>query len=279
MRPQAIGSVVIGLAFGLFAVLATANPIRLSAQQTGGLPALERRLAALELALTKKTQEITALQAALAAEKAAREAADTALATRASALEDKTRFMSTSDTETYFTGTNVHILNGLGATNGNPDDPRTLNPDATDVNGLGNLIIGYNASLGFSNVQTGSHNLVLGDYNNYASFGGIAAGWDNTIQAPYASTLGGRSNRAVAEWSTIVGGAFGLTDGSTTSILGGNANRASEIDATVCGGSGNHASARFSTVGGGGGVSQGAEFGWSAGSLVGPLIQGSFRSP
>jgi hypothetical protein len=232
--------------------------------------------------LGAQNQQIAALQSALQAEQTARQVADAALANRATALETKTQYLSVLGTETYFVGTNVHVENGLGATNGNPDDPRATSPGDTDVNGLGNLIIGYNEPGGiadFPRDREGSHNLVVGDFNYYSSFGGIAAGRDNNVLGPYASTLGGRSNRATGSFSSIVGGAFGLTDGNTASILGGNANRASNIDACVCGGSGNHASARFATVGGGTGVVQSTEFGWSAGSLVGPFIQGSFGSP
>ena len=38
-----------------------------------------------------------------------------------------------------FSGVNVQIVNGLGATNGNP-----VNPFDPTTNGLGNLIVGYN---------------------------------------------------------------------------------------------------------------------------------------
>ena len=41
-------------------------------------------------------------------------------------------------------GINVQVVNGLGATNGNPADPSSLDPLQTNVNGLGNLILGYN---------------------------------------------------------------------------------------------------------------------------------------
>ena len=56
-------------------------------------------------------------------ETAARQSADTALANRATALETKTQFVSVDSGEMYVTGTNLHIVNGLGATNGNPADP------------------------------------------------------------------------------------------------------------------------------------------------------------
>ncbi len=274
-RILAIGSAALGLLiFGGSRPTEAQN----GGGQAGGLPALERKVAALEAQNQGQAQQISALQNALAQEAAARQAADAALAARVVVLEQKTQYLSVSGTETYFTGTNIHIRNGLGATNGNPADPNARDAASTQVNGLGNLIVGYNAPGVLP--RSGSHNLVTGDLNGYTSFGGLAAGWDNLISAPYASTLGGRSNRAGAEWSTIVGGAFNqiIDGGSTGSILGGNGNRATGLDATVCGGSGNSATARFSTVGGGGGVTQTTELGWSAGSF-GPVIQGRIASP
>jgi hypothetical protein len=267
---------------GLVCLLSNPESVALFAQQSGGLPSLEARVAALEMLLGEKSEEIADLWAALQTEREARLAAEAALASRASAVETKTHYMSVLGTETYFTGTNVHIRNGLGSTNGNPSDPRATQPALSVVNGLGNLIVGYNAEGGiadFPKSRVGSHNLVLGDFNYYMSFGGIAAGRDNVMLAPYASVLGGRSNRASGDFSAVVGGAFNITDGNTSSILGGNANWASNIDATVSGGSGNRATARFSSVSGGAGIIQVVEFGWSAGSLVGPSIQGTFSSP
>ncbi|HVK04399.1 MAG TPA: hypothetical protein VM490_13055 [Armatimonadaceae bacterium] len=265
------------LLLGVFALLLVAPPAFAQGgnSQAGGLPALEKRVAALEAQNQAQAQQIAALLAALAQETAARQSADAALANRASALENKTQYLSVSGTDTYFTGTNVHIRNGLGATNGNPANPLSTAP--TQVNGLGNLIVGYNADFGFNNTS-GSHNLVMGDANSFSSFAAIVAGQDNRASAPYASALGGRSNQAQGPYSAIVGGAFNITDGNTASILGGNANRASDIDAVVCGGSGNRATARFAVVGGGAGVVQATEFGWSAGSF-GAALQGAFRSP
>ncbi len=263
MRRRAILNLFCVTAIGLLHLVGLPNQQPLSAQQTGGLPDLEKRLAALETKVADLAQVNTSQAAEIAA-----------LKQRVSQAEAKLVYVSVEGTEMSITGANLNIRNGLGATNGNPDDP--LNFTLTAVNGLGNLVVGYNQ--GHSGVDRGgSHYLVVGDFNSYSSFGGIAAGWNNLASGPYASTLGGRSNDAEAEFSSIVGGAFNLTDGSTASILGGNANTASDIDATVCGGSGNKATARFSTVGGGGGVVQSTEFGWSAGSF-GPVIQGSFIS-
>src|SRR5262249_8316007 len=68
--------------------------------------------------------------------------------------------LAISGTDLYFTGFNVHVQNGTGATDGT-------------VNGRGNLIVGYNEAVYRaptspipyvcdSPSRTGSHNLVLG---------------------------------------------------------------------------------------------------------------------
>ena len=98
-------------------------------------------------------------------------------------------------------GYNLHVVSGSGSTSdgtadayGNPTGQGTLT-------GLGNVIIGYNdlqgqGSNGPRDFRTGSHNLVLGDQNNYTSFGGLVAGSYNTISAPYATVTGGSFNTA-----------------------------------------------------------------------------------
>ena len=64
------------------------------------------------------------------------------LATRLSAVESKTHYMSANPTakSTTFSGCNVYVQNGLGATSGNPNDPG--NPATAVTNSPGNLIIG-----------------------------------------------------------------------------------------------------------------------------------------
>ena len=79
-----------------------------------------------------------------------------------------------------FRGMNVHLESGSGSTAG-------------AVNGLGNLIIGYNENPG---TQTGSNNLVVGNGQSFTSYGGIVTGQDNAISAPFASVTGGEFNLA-----------------------------------------------------------------------------------
>jgi hypothetical protein len=76
-----------------------------------------------------------------------------------------------------FTGLNVQIVNGTGSTN-------------LSENGTGNLIVGYNELRGSSDNRTGSHNIVVGKYNNYSSYGGIVAGYWNEISGEFSSVSG-----------------------------------------------------------------------------------------
>jgi hypothetical protein len=108
-----------------------------------------------------------------------------------------TSYMSvnTETNEVFFTGANVYVQNGSGATDGTPD-------------GLGNLIIGYNEmrSDGTDDRRTGSHCLVVGSENNFTSYGGIVVGYQNEISETYASVSGGSGNTADGQNSSISGG-------------------------------------------------------------------------
>ena len=106
------------------------------------------------------------------------------------------------------TGVNLQVVNGLGATNGNPEGPHAiLGPTA--VNGLGNVIVGYNEDLPikpWSPRRTGSHNIITGIGSEYRSFGGVIAGRENSVSGPYSSVIGGVSNSATEFASTVTGG-------------------------------------------------------------------------
>ncbi len=79
-----------------------------------------------------------------------------------------------------FTGVNVHVRSRSGATDGT-------------INGLGNLIVGYNEARTTKSVKSGSHNLVVGRNHNYVSYGGLVAGYQNAVSGLYASVSGGQS--------------------------------------------------------------------------------------
>ncbi|MCP4132443.1 MAG: hypothetical protein GY754_15835 [bacterium] len=139
-----------------------------------------------------------------------------------------------------FSGVNVQIVNGLGYTNGGEND---FVPDGTKVNGLGNLIVGYNevrvdmdGNPTNTDDRSGSHNIIVGTWNNYSSYGGLVAGYRNNIYGIYSSVSAGYTN---------------TTEGTGASVSGGCFNKAIESRSSVTGGRENTASASYSTVGGG----------------------------
>ena len=140
-------------------------------------------------------------------------------------------------TEVFFTGCNVNIQNGSGSTDG-------------PTNGLGNLVVGYNANTGGS-ARTGSHNLIVGDEHEYVSYGGLLSGSGNAIAAPWAVALG-TNNVASGTGATVTGGAQNTASGDSSAVSGGSANKASETGSAVSGGNSNVASGTYSAVSGGG---------------------------
>lgn len=111
-----------------------------------------------------------------------------------------------SGTDVFFTGCNVHIVNGEESTD--------------DFNGLGNLIIGYNEASP-ENDRSGSHNLVIGRYHTYSNYGGLLAGESNVITGAHASITAGRYNYASGDGSSIAGGLANYASGAYSSISGG----------------------------------------------------------
>ena len=139
-----------------------------------------------------------------------------------------------------FSGVNVHIVDGSGTT-------------GDDVNGLGNLIVGYNELRGSGDDRTGSHNIVVGFNNNYSSYGGLVVGNYNAISGQYSSVNGGAVNTASGNFASVSGGRVNTASGDFASVSGGIGNTASGIDsASVSGGNNNTASGNYSSVSGGG---------------------------
>ena len=96
---------------------------------------------------------ISALETALAAETVARFNADVMLATVIMKHMDLLEHFSRDGDDISITGANLHIVNGTGDTDGL-------------VNGLGNVIVGYNQSRTDPSIvpddRTGSHMVVVG---------------------------------------------------------------------------------------------------------------------
>jgi hypothetical protein len=160
------------------------------------------------------------------------------LTDRVQELEAKLACMSKDGDNVVFDRCNVYIRNGSGKTDG-------------AVNGLGNLIIGYNEATGENLKRTGSHNLVIGPEHAYASFGGLVTGRENTISAPYASVTGGRLNTASGFGSSVSGGSVNTASKDFASVSGGKSNEAQGLNASISGGTSNSAQGDFSSVTGG----------------------------
>ena len=140
-----------------------------------------------------------------------------------------------SGNQIHFSGVNIHINNGSGATDGK-------------VNGLGNLIVGYNESQDPEINQSGSHNIVVGKGNNYTSYGGLVAGLNNSIGGMYSSVSGGRNNTAYGSHTSVSGGSNNVAAGKFSSVSGGWGNRSNGLNSNVSGGRGNSAQREFSTA-------------------------------
>ena len=159
------------------------------------------------------------------------------LTTRVTQLESLLANFSRTGSEVYLTGANLHVVNGAGT---------------TDVlNGLGNVVIGYNEDRSGGSRRTGSHDLVIGSRNDFTSYGSLVVGDTNEVTAPYASVSGGTQNAASARGASVTGGEGNVASGAASSVAGGSGNIASGDHASVLGGSGNEARGDASSVSGG----------------------------
>lgn len=140
-------------------------------------------------------------------------------------------------TTIQFSGVNLQVVSGSGATDGT-------------VNGTGNLIVGYNEATG-GQARTGSHNLIVGNEHEYTSYGGLVAGTSNEVSGPYASVGGGISNEATGAYAAVSGGRANVASGDRSVVSGGYINVASGDFAVVSGGESNQASGDGSVVSGG----------------------------
>lgn len=135
--------------------------------------------------------------------------------------------LSQLGTEVYFAGCNVNVVSGAGAT-------------TAPVNGLGNLVIGYNEADQSPHDRAGSHNLVIGPEHTYTSFGGFVAGFSNRITGEHCSVLGGFENEATGGDTTVAGGQFNTARFLDASIGGGRSNVAEALDGWIGGGTCNY---------------------------------------
>jgi hypothetical protein len=135
-------------------------------------------------------------------------------------------------------GANLYLVNGAGNTQ--------------SANGLGNLVIGYNEARGGGlDLRTGSHNLILGQQNNYTSFGGFIGGFANQVSAPFAAVLTGNGNAATEFYALVGTGRFNNAASTFAAVYAGENNTAAGLFSSVTGGERNTASGEWSAVTGG----------------------------
>ncbi len=116
-------------------------------------------------------------------------------------------YLSINSAEQLITisGANVMINNGSGLTE--------------NLNGLGNVIIGYNVL--DSDVRTGSHNLIIGDKHSYYASASILSGYNHRAGGAHIALLGGSSNQVTADAGVIAGGESGSISDSGHHFIGG----------------------------------------------------------
>lgn len=195
-------------------------------------------------------------------------------------LQQKLHYVSTDTTTNtmVFSGVNVQIQNGMGATNGNSGLAEYIKGP---TNGLGNLILGYNEAsirsicsdgtiavdlsnlaqaqsdcetgggIWAANQRNGSHNMIIGSRHNYTSHGALIAGHDNSVNNRWGSIVGGNSNIASGAFANISGGLNNIASGAASHISSGYNNQTSGARAAILGGYENLATNTDSTVSGG----------------------------
>ena len=246
-----------------------AGPVTVPNNFAAGTPAVAADMNANFAAVADAVNDSDARIVQLEADNQALAAANAELLSRLDTLEsfvDDLRAVMSLENDrqgnpaVVFSGVNLHVNNGSGETE--------------FVNGLGNLIVGYDEALevGVSicslgefelgedclanngvfaaSHKSGSHSLVVGPYNSYSRAAGLAVGWRNAVTGNFATAFG-RDNRASGAGSAAVGGTVNVAAGESSSVTGGVRNLANTFNASVNGGSENIAAGVNSVVAGG----------------------------
>lgn len=163
----------------------------------------------------------------------------------------------------YFSGVNVYVNNGAGQTRtvngvGNlvigydePEDPATASPFCSDGQYGSSRACVDNGGTWAASQKTGSHNLVVGPEHSYTQYGGLVAGWKNRVTGIFATVSGGRKNSARAHYTSISGGGDNTATASWAAVSGGRENTAGAFYASVSGGAQNDVTGMAASISGG----------------------------
>lgn len=233
-----------------------------SARRGGGVSQADLD-AAIAAEAAARTAADTALQGSVDSEAAARAAADTTLqgnidseaSTRAAFDNTLAPVMALApyvkvDTGTIndlsgphviFTGVNLHIRSGDASEN------------SYMQNGLGNLVLGYNepSDSSFPAERGGSHNLVVGPNHRYNFGVGLIVGGSSRLGNDGASVSGGFMNTASGLFASAGAGLRNEASGDFATVSGGADNIATGNTAAISAGQLNQATGDLSSVSGG----------------------------
>jgi hypothetical protein len=154
--------------------------------------------------------------------------------------------VDTTDDSVIFTDANVYVQSGSGSTDGT-------------VNGLGNLIVGYDED-GGSDDKSGSHNVIIGMEHQYTGAGNLISGYRHEVDNDFSGMVGGFDHFVGATYSGLVGGVRNTTLGTYSSVLGGRDSTATGDVSSIGGGTNNNATGHGTTIGGGDGTTHGTDF-------------------
>jgi predicted nucleic acid-binding Zn-ribbon protein len=206
-----------------------------SATNAGAVSTLQTNVAGVQSQVTGFAADVQSNSADVAAVVSSQSTQDT----RLSALEAKTASMSTDTIDgraaVVFDAVNLHLRSGSGSTAGT-------------VNGLGNLVIGYDEARTTGSDKSGSHNIVFGRLANYTSFGGLVGGSNNAVTGSYASILTGSNNEATSTYSVVIAGSSNDSTGTSSVVVTGSNNEATSGDSVVISGSSNDSTGTDSVV-------------------------------
>lgn len=137
--------------------------------------------------------------------------ADPAFEARLLALEELLQPLTRVDDTLVLDGVNLQIVNGEGRT--------------TSINGVGNLIVGYNEPPDSEDGRgrLGSHGVVIGGEHEWHGWSFLAQGTGHTV-GPGACAIGGEDNRASARSSCAVGGEHNQARAHYATAVGGQRN-------------------------------------------------------
>ncbi len=263
----------------------------IAASQSGGLPGLEQRVTVLETTNTNQTNQISALQQALANETSARQSADTAQQ-NALAAESAARQSGDSGLQSSLaaqqTALNVESSARIAADAGQQSDlnaetaARQSGDNALQTQvgahdtvlsafsrvGDDLILTGVNLhlrnGLGLTASANGLGNLIVG-YNEH-TFGYPRVGSHNLVVGSengwesYGGLVAGFKNRSTAHFASVTGGLQNTADADYSSVTGGATNSAIGPAASISGGSNNIAEGERSVISGGFGNTTGGQY-------------------